>query len=232
MPTIISTGPDTPGVNYPVSANAITLPIFSIIFIFLLIVPFRLLYRVSNIAACSLVILNIISLIFTAMNALIWPTDALTNRFSGHVVCDIQVLIRQSLYTAMTSTTCCITMFLARAVDAENACMYETRAQKRRRVLKDCAFCFTIPILQVALHYTIQVNRYTVMTIYGCVDVTDLSWPSIVIQHMWPLIFACLNVYFSGMCFLFSVICIPSSLRTIFILVLVSRKETNEKQPW
>ncbi|KAF7897003.1 hypothetical protein EAF00_005231 [Botryotinia globosa] len=183
MTTIISTGPDPPGVYYPVSANAITLPIFSIIFILLLIVPFRLLYRVRNIAACSLVIINIISLIFVAMNALLWPTDSFASRFSGHIVCDIQVLIRQALYTAMTSTTCCISLFLARAVNTDNACMHETRAMKRRRVAKDCAFCFTIPILQVALHYTIQSNRFTVMTIYGCVDATDLSWPSIVILH-------------------------------------------------
>ncbi|KAF7913072.1 uncharacterized protein EAF01_002093 [Botrytis porri] len=197
MSTIISTGPDPPGVNYMVSANSITLPIFSIIFIILLIVPFRLLYRVSNIAACSLVIINIISLIFVAMNALIWPTDSLISRFSGHIVCDIQVLIRQALYTAMTSTTCCISLYLARAVTPDNACMHETRAMKRQRVAKDCAFCFTIPILQVALHYTIQTNRFTVMTIYGCVDATDLSWPSIIILHIWPLIFACLNCYFA-----------------------------------
>ncbi|KAF5873349.1 putative g protein-coupled receptor : ste3 (pheromone receptor) sequence protein [Botrytis fragariae] len=197
MSAIISTGPDSPGVNYPISANAITLPIFSIIFILLLIVPFRLLYRVSNIAACSLVIINMISLIFVAMNALIWPTDSLASRFSGHVVCDIQVLIRQALYTAMTSTTCCISLFLARAVNTDNACMHETRAMKRRRVAKDCAFCFTIPILQVALHYTIQTNRFMVMTIYGCVDATDLSSPSIVILHIWPLIFACMNCYFA-----------------------------------
>ncbi|KAF7852437.1 hypothetical protein EAF04_010977 [Stromatinia cepivora] len=194
---IISTGPDPPGTNYSVSANAITLPIFSIIFIFLLLVPFRLLYRVNNIAACSLVIINIISLFFVTTNTLIWPTDSLSHRWSGHILCDIQVLIRQALYTAMTSTTCCITMFLARAVDADNACMHESTAMKRRRMMKDCAFCFTIPVLQIALHYTIQLNRYTVMTIYGCVDATDLSWMSIVICHIWPPIFACFNFYFS-----------------------------------
>ncbi|TGO81046.1 hypothetical protein BPOR_1392g00010 [Botrytis porri] len=132
MSTIISTGPDPPGVNYMVSANSITLPIFSIIFIILLIVPFRLLYRVSNIAACSLVIINIISLIFVAMNALIWPTDSLISRFSGHIVCDIQVLIRQALYTAMTSTTCCISLYLARAVTPDNAFLVIYRLRRHR----------------------------------------------------------------------------------------------------
>ncbi|ESZ90787.1 hypothetical protein SBOR_8835 [Sclerotinia borealis F-4128] len=214
---IITTGSDPPGTNYPVSANAITLPIFSIIFIILLIVPFRLLYRVSNIAACSLVIINIISLIFVAMNAIIWPTDNLSNRWSGHIVCDIQVLVRQALYTAMASTTCCITKFLARAVDTDNACLHETAAMKRRKVIKDCLFCFTIPVLQVALHYVIQLNRYTVMTIYGCVDATDLSWPSIVIVHIWPPIFACLNVYFAVL-----VICRLRRHRTNFTSTLSS----------
>ncbi|TGO38867.1 hypothetical protein BHYA_0065g00010 [Botrytis hyacinthi] len=132
MTTIISTGPDPPGINYPVSANAITLSIFSIIFILLLIVPFRLLYRVRNIAACSLVIINIISLIFVAMNALLWPTDSLTSRFSGHIVCDIQVLIRQALYTAMASTTCCISLFLARAVNTDNAFLVIYRLRRHR----------------------------------------------------------------------------------------------------
>ncbi|CAD6447594.1 727c438f-d456-4ded-b45e-b435cd019361 [Sclerotinia trifoliorum] len=127
---IISTGPDPPGTNYPVSANAITLPIFSIIFIFLLLVPFRLLYRVNNIAACSLVIINIISLLFVSTNAIVWPTDSLSNRWSGHILCDIQVLIRQAFYTAMTSTTCCISMFLARAVDTDNALIYRLRRHR------------------------------------------------------------------------------------------------------
>ncbi|KAK6601305.1 pheromone receptor 1 [Botrytis cinerea] len=132
MSTIISTGPDAPGVNYPVSANAITLPLFSILFILLLIVPFRLLYRVNNIAACALVTINIISLIFVAMNALLWPTDSLASRFSGHIVCDIQVLVRQALYTAMTSTTCCISLFLARAVNTDNAFLVIYRLRRHR----------------------------------------------------------------------------------------------------
>lgn len=65
-------------------------------------------------------------------------------------------------------------------------------------MLKDCLFCFAVPVLQIALHYVIQINRYTVMTIYGCVDATDLSWPSIVIVQIWSPIFACLNVYFAS----------------------------------
>jgi pheromone a factor receptor len=74
---------------------------------------------------------------------------------------------------------------------------------KRRRVLKDCLFCFAVPVCQVGLHYLVQLNRYTVLTVYGCVDSMDPSWVSVVVFHVWPPIFALLNFYYAGMSFSF-----------------------------
>jgi pheromone a factor receptor len=195
--------PDAQAVSYHPSANSITLPLFSILISLLLITPFRLLLRVHNIPTTSLIGVIWLSLLFITINSLIWPTEDLSNRFSGHILCDIEVLLRQALYTTMASTTCCITKFLASALDTDNACLYESRAMKRRRVLKDCLFCFAVPVCQVGLHYLVQLNRYTVLTVYGCVDSMDPSWVSVVVFHVWPPIFALLNFYYAGMSFPF-----------------------------
>ncbi|PQE26130.1 a-pheromone receptor protein [Rutstroemia sp. NJR-2017a BBW] len=136
-------------VSYHPSANAILLPLFSILISLLLITPFRLLLRVHNIPTTSLIGVIWLSLLFITINSIVWPTEDLSNRFSGHILCDIEVLLRQALYTTMASTTCCITKFLASALDTDNACLYESRAMKRRRVLKDCLFCFAVPVYGV-----------------------------------------------------------------------------------
>ncbi|KAM3074780.1 a-factor receptor [Clarireedia jacksonii] len=195
IPTTIP--PDLPAVSYRPSANAILLPLFSLLISLLLITPFQLLLRVQNIPTTSLIVTIWVSLLFITLNSLIWPTEDLSHRFSGHGLCDTEVLLRQALYTTMASTTCCITRFLASALDTDNACLYESRAMKRRRVWKDCLFCFAVPVCQVGLHYLVQLNRYTVLTVYGCMDSMDPSWVSLVIFHVWPPIFALLNFYYA-----------------------------------
>lgn len=103
-----------------------------------------------------------------------------------------------SLVTGVNSSTMCITRNLALMFDTDKQIVAPTRAMRRRKIWTDVGICFGIPIMQAALHYIIQLNRYYVLVIGGCAPSFDNSWPTIVIMYIWPVIFGLVNCYYAG----------------------------------
>lgn len=193
---------------YPKSAEAILLPIFAFLAILLLIVPFIWHWRLRNIGACSLILYINLANFFTFINAIIWPAENFDSWWNGAGLCDIEVKLRWPCVTGLACATLCITRNLANVLDVDRAEVMPTKASKRRKVAIDLAICFTIPVLQIALHYIIQVNRYNITVIGGCHESYDNSWPTIVIMYIWPPLFSLINCYYAGM----SYPCQPSDI--------------------
>lgn len=181
--------------------NAIFLPVFAALVITANYVPFRLLLRVRKIAACTLVIVLAVVNTFTLVNAIIWPNNNTTDWWSGIGLCDVQVALKIPLNTLLASSSAYLSWDLANALDTDNPRLVETRRSRHQRVAIELVFCFGIPVLQAVLHYVIQAGRFAVVTVYGCSDYVDDSWPTPVIGSMWPPIFALINCYFAGKVF-------------------------------
>jgi pheromone a factor receptor len=184
------------GMIYPLPAEAIALPIFAFLGILSLIVPFTWHYKNRNVGPCSLILFIIMADFFTFINVSIWPTDDYGNWWLGYGLCDIEAKLQYPYMTGVGCATLSITRGLAIAIDVDRAEVLETRGSKRRKVLIDLAICFTLPILQIILHYIIQPNRYYIEPIGGCTASFDNSWPTIVIMFMWPLILSLINCYY------------------------------------
>ena len=191
--TAATTVPD--GTN---TANCWALVVCSFLALTSNIVPLITLVRVRNLAAVTLVIANEVSLFWIFLNPLIWHNDNQAAWWNGHGLCDLEVAIRTPWYTLLASATCRLVMDLARAVNVDNPRLFENRTQRRRRIFFDCLFIFGIPFIQLCLHYLVQVQRYAIIAVYGCVDFLDLSWPRVVIMSMWPLLFGILNCWYSS----------------------------------
>lgn len=183
---------------YPKSAQAIALPMFASFAIILLIVPFIWHWRVQNIGACSLIFYITLANFITLVNAIIWPTEDYDSWWNGVGLCDIEVKLRYPLVTGLSCATLCVTRKLAIVLDVDRAEVSQTRATKRKAVIVDLAICFTVPILQIALHYIIQINRYYISAIGGCTPSYDNSWPTIIIMYIWPVAFCLLNCYYAS----------------------------------
>ena len=188
---------DQPGL-YQTGANAVALPLFAILALLINFVPFRLLYRVKNVAGCTLIITVAISNLISVVNSLLWPNDNFDTWYNGVGLCDIEVQIKVPLYTLIATSLCSITRSLARALDTDNATLHESKGMKRRRLIFDALFCFGMPFLQLVLHYIPSDARFGIYPVYGCLTFFDASWPTIVIMYMWPPIFSVLNCFYAG----------------------------------
>jgi pheromone a factor receptor len=184
--------------SYSTTPNAIFLPICAALVTLATYVPLLLLVRVKKVAACTLVITLAVQNVFTFLNAILWPNNNTTEWYNGVGLCDVQVTIKVPLSTLLATSAAYISRDLAKALDADNPNLHESRKMRRRRLAVEILFVFGIPILQVVLHYIPQASRFGVVTIYGCADFLDDSWPALVILAIWPPIFALLNCYYAG----------------------------------
>jgi pheromone a factor receptor len=179
-------------------AASIALPIFSIFAILIPIVPLITQFRTRNVGLCALIFYLELMNCMTFVNAIIWPNQDYANWWIGYGLCDVEVKIKAVLGTGAPCATLCITRRLARVFDEDAQVVHETRATVRRHRLVDIAICFGLPLLQMALHYLTQLNRYYLEPIGGCVTSYDNSWPTIVIFFIWPPLFSLLNCYYGS----------------------------------
>lgn len=189
--------------EFPLTVNAVLIPTFAAIGIIINIVPARLLAQVKNLPAVTLVITNMVTNLWSFLNGVIWPTEDWSRWWNGVGFCDIQVILQTPLYTLYVLATCLLMRDLARAVDVDNPCLFETPARRRRRLILDVLCIFGPPIIQLPLHYVVQPSRFGISPIYGCVDILDNSWPEIVLLSMWPLLIGILSCYYACKSFLY-----------------------------
>jgi pheromone a factor receptor len=189
--------PTTP-TSYPTLPNSILLPFFASTAIVSNWVPFIALYRVKNLSACTMIVVNILLNFYTFINAILWPNDNISSWWNGHGLCDVEGVTRSVCTTLIATSTACLTRSLAQAVDADNPRLFETPSQRRRRQFGECLFIFGIPFFELVTHYVYQASRYAIVTIYGCADVIDYSWPTLVFLLIWPTFFSLLNCYYGG----------------------------------
>lgn len=188
--------------------NAIALPIFALMAIIITYLPLRSFYRVRNTSALSIVVVTLILNVMTFVNALLWPNDDWSSWFWGTGLCDVEVQLRYPITLVLACSLCSLSKGLADALDTEHARFGQTTSQKRRELARDVCSCWGAPVLQMALHYTVQSGRFMVVPVFGCADQIDNSWPTVVVIVVPFLLAAVLNMYYAGESCLLSSSCL------------------------
>ena len=177
---------------------AILLALFSFIFLLLIIPPMFWHFRNRNIGATILVAWVVMLLCFTFFNALLWPSDNISNWYNGSGLCDIEVKIQVASQVAFPASLACILRALAAVLDTDRATLIQTKAQRRRNYIIDLTWCIGFPLLQMFLHYIVQTHRYYVYGISGCVPAVSLSWVTILLMVVPPAIWTLIDAYYAG----------------------------------
>ena len=187
--------------SFPVYSSAIVLATFSLLNILLDLPPFIFHTRAHNVAASSLVLWILLMNLFDLTNAILWPTDAINHWFSGTGLCDIEVKLFVGAQVGQLGALICIMQELSRVLDTDNMRVGQTREEERRKKVWEVVMCWLIPGLLMLCHYVVQPTRYSIFGINGCAVMIDNSWPAIVLVQIWPVVFALVDLYYSGRSF-------------------------------
>ena len=193
--------------TFPITPNAIAVPILAFITLIIDTAPFVWHIRNRNLGASSLVFWVIISNLMNFINPLIWPTDNIQQWWHGQIFCDIEIKFMMAANFGVVGSMACIMRNLAKALDTEQTNLSLSKAQRRRQTIVNCLFCFGGPIYVMLIHYIVQPNRYYIFAISGCTSSFDNSWPKLVLVFIWPPIICLVDAYYSGMCMIRSMRC-------------------------
>ena len=150
----------------------------------------------KNIPAVFLTVWIVVYNVCILTNSFIWPTDSLYGTWDGKIFCDIQIKILIACAAGQMGAVAAIMRNLAKIM-SDDISVIQTRAVRRRELIKDLVICLLIPVYMMAVHYIVQPVRYTIYAITGCAPTVDRSWPTIVLLLIWPPIAAIICGYYS-----------------------------------
>jgi pheromone a factor receptor len=178
-------GPDqAPDKIYPLT---VIFPLLSFLSTLACAPPFIWHIRNRNTAAAALTFWLLILSLFSFLNGLVWPTDNIAKWPSGVGYCDVEIRINLAATGGIPAAMLCIIRDLARALDT-NQPRGLPDAQKKTKLLWDLGLCVGVPLYFNVVYYIVQPGRYYLLAIQGCWPPIDISWPSIVLIMMWPLV--------------------------------------------
>ncbi|KAL8946368.1 MAG: hypothetical protein Q9222_007223 [Ikaeria aurantiellina] len=175
---------------------SIVLPTLALLALLLDLPPLIWHVRNRNVAACNLIAWTIFGNLCSFVNALIWPTDDVTNWFPGFVLCDIEVKLLNAGSFGIAGSLACIMRALANVLDTQRTTLVPSKGQRYKELLITGLLCFGGPLYVIVIHYVVQPNRYYIFAIAGCTASLDNSWPAIVLVVIWPTILCLVAVYY------------------------------------
>ena len=181
---------------------AVLLATLSLIFMLLITPPLLWHFRNRNIGATVLVAWVIVLLLFTFVNAILWPNDDISSWYNGSGLCDVEVKVQVASQVAFPASMACVLRALAAVMDTDNTTLMQSKAQRRRRYMIDLSWCVGFPLLQMLLHYVVQTRRYYIYGIAGCVPAVSPSMVTIFLLAVPPMVWTLIDSYYSGLCFI------------------------------
>jgi pheromone a factor receptor len=178
--------------------NAVALPVCAIIAIFITYLPLQAFLAIKNFPAICIIVIVDVQNLFNALNAIIWPNDNFDTWWKGYGLCDIETWLRYPLSLAISCSLACFAKGMADALNTNKANLHQTNAWKRRKLMKEAAFCWAAPIIQLGLYYIVSTGRYNIFPVFGCACQVDNSWPTAAILLIWNPIFSFINGIFAG----------------------------------
>jgi pheromone a factor receptor len=118
------------------------------------------------------------------IDSIIWSNPNPETWWIGYGYCDIDSRIKSEFQIGLPAAGIGICRFLADATNPDPA-HTDLRATRMRRNLIDFCLGIGLPLINVGLKMIINPTRYNIVGVSGCSGVTDISWPSLPLYHLW-----------------------------------------------
>ncbi|KAI0066205.1 putative fungal pheromone GPCR STE3-type [Artomyces pyxidatus] len=153
--------------------------VFSFLGFVLVLIPFYWHYKAGNTGTCLYMFWASLGCLNAGVNAIVWNGNWAD---PAPVWCDISTRIILAENSAISASTLCITRRLY--LIATN-----TVGSKRREAIINFSLGLGFPILNVALTYIVQGQRYFIYEYVGCWPALIDTQPTYPLFYVWPIIF-------------------------------------------
>jgi pheromone a factor receptor len=131
------------------------------------------------------------------IDSIVWGDPDQTNWPDGNIYCDITSRIKSVFQIGLPAAGIGICRFLADATDPDPS-QTDLRHTRFKRNMIDLFLGIGLPLINMGLKMIVNPTRYYIMGVSGCTGVTDLSWPSILLYHVWcPILSSAAAMYAS-----------------------------------
>lgn len=151
------------------------------------LVPLRLLWRNSELAAVVFIINVELKNFQTILYALIWRNDDMENWWPGYGLCDASAFFHNFSIALFATCMLAIMRNLAHQVGLMRANPLTVKEKRKRNVVQ-ALIMFPLPILQLSLTWFLTAQRYAVGTLIGCTWIGYGAWPFLVFFVLTPVI--------------------------------------------
>ncbi|TFY82430.1 hypothetical protein EWM64_g1589 [Hericium alpestre] len=171
-------------------------PVVTLISALALFFPLPWHLRAGNVAMVAMVFWLFWANIIYFVDSIVWAGNV---NIVAVAWCDITTKVIIGANVALPAACLAVCVHLEQLASVRS--VLTTKSSKQRRQLIEAALCFGLPIIVMALHYTVQGHRFDVIEDYGCRPSTYVSWPAILLIWVLPLLLAILTLGFATAAF-------------------------------
>lgn len=161
------------------------------------LVPLRLLWRNSELAAVVFIVNVELKNFETVLYALIWRDDNMEDWWPGYGLCDVSAFFHNFSIALFATCMLAIVRNLAHQVGLMRANPLTVR-EKRKRNLVQALIMFPLPVLQLSLTWFLTAQRYAIGPLIGCTWVGYGAWPFLVFFVLAPVIVSLMTVGYAS----------------------------------
>lgn len=130
-------------------------------------------------------------------DSIIWRDPNPYTWWDGKVYCDIVSRIKSEFNIGLPAAGVGVCRFLADATNPDPS-YTDLKHTRFRRNMIDLFLGIGLPLINMGLKMIVNPTRYWIQGVEGCDGVTDLSWPSILLYHIWCPVLSSIAAIYSG----------------------------------
>lgn len=134
---------------------------------------------------------------FSFIDSIIWSGPDPAEWWDGKVYCDIFSRVKSVFQIGLPAAGIGICRFLADATNPDPATTDLAHTRFRRNMI-DLFLGVGLPLINIGLKVIVNPTRFCILGVSGCNGITDLSWPAVLLYHVWCPVLSCIAGIYAG----------------------------------
>lgn len=161
----------------------------------ILLPPFCWHCKSRNTPAAALIFWLLYSNLNSFIGAIIWSSDDFYLKYDGKGFCDVLSKLNSGSNSGKICAAACIAIHLFLVLKGASHQLINNKSTKK--IIMDLSICFATPIFVMSTIFIVETRRIAIVRYTGCSRLYAPDWVSVVIYHIWNLIWSTVAVTFA-----------------------------------